>query len=213
MKKIIQVLPLFLIFLAFVVAIISSAYLPGTLVTHWGINGEPNGYSNQFFGLYFMPLLSLALYLLFRFLPQLDPYKKNYNEFKSYYDWFVVIITLFLFYLYLLTIVWNFGFVFNFIQLMIPGFTMLLFYTGVLMANTHQNWFVGIRTPWTMSSPLVWKKTHILGSKLFKLAAIVSLLGFILPQLAIYFILVPLVLVSIFLYVFSYWEFRHSQIR
>lgn len=45
-----------------------------------------------------------------------------------------------------------------------------MFYTGVLCQHARPDWFVGIRTPWTLSSETVWVKTHKLGARLFKAA-------------------------------------------
>jgi uncharacterized membrane protein len=208
MKKIIQILPLFLIFLSFIVAIFVSPKMPDLMATHWDINGQVNGYMSKIWGLYFMPVLSLILLLLFRFLPLTDPYKKNFKQFENYYHLFIVIVTVFLVYIYLLTIIWNLNYRFNLVQFMSPGFTLLLFYSGILMEKTHQNWFVGIRTPWTMSNPIVWQKTHIIGSKLFKLSAIIALLAIILPQYAIYFILAPILITSLSVIIYSYYIYR-----
>ncbi len=63
-------------------------------------------------------------------------------------------------------------------DLVMPVLVGLLFvYCGFFLEKVEPNWFAGIRTPWTLSSPAVWKKTHILGGKLFKLAGIVSCAG------------------------------------
>lgn len=186
--------------------------MPDLMASHWGINGEVNGYYSKAFALYFMPILSLFFLGLFLFLPKIDPYKKNFSQFKNYYKTFVNLIFIFLFYLYLLTIVWNLGNRFNMIQLISPAFAILFFYAGILLANTKRNWFVGIRTPWTLSNPEVWKKTHVLGSRLFKLCAILCLFGVILPQFALYFILFPIILTSIFLFVYSYLEYRKIKL-
>ena len=79
---------------------------------------------------------------------------------------------------------------------------------GVLVGNAEKNWSIGIRTPWTMSSDEVWKKTHRLGGRLFRACGIASLAGLLLPDLAFYFVLFPVLGVSIFLYVYSYLEYR-----
>lgn len=207
-KKIIQFSPLFLILFSFLFAFYIFPQMPYLMATHWDINGQVNGQMSRSWGLFFMPSLTLFLYLVFRLLPLVDPYKKNFLQFENYYHLFVLIITVFLIYIYLLTIYWNLDYKFNILQFLSPAYALLLYYTGILMANTHRNWFVGIRTPWTMSSPIVWKKTHLLGSKLFKLSAVISLLGFALPQQAIYFILAPILISSLSVIIYSYYIYR-----
>ena len=199
-----KILPLFLILISFVLAIYFYPHSPSTMVTHWGLYGEPNGYSGKFFALFFMPILSFFLYLLFRYLPQTDPYHSNFKEFEKYFDTFINIFFIFLFYLYFLTLIWNLISPFNLTQFLTPAFALLFYYIGVLLTVAKRNWFVGIRNPWTMSSDSIWQKTHLLGGKLFKFAALLSLVGVILPKLAIYLVLVPIVLVSLFLYLYSY---------
>ncbi|MEM1558578.1 MAG: SdpI family protein [Candidatus Bathyarchaeia archaeon] len=63
---------------------------------------------------------------------------------------------------------------------MIPipiGIGLLLFYTGILCENAKKNWFIGIRTHWTLSSDRVWETTHKLGGKLFKTTGVIGILG------------------------------------
>ena len=66
-------------------------------------------------------------------------------------------------------ITWNMGVQFNMTQFFVPAIGILFFYIGTILKYTKRNWFVGIRTPWTLSSDVVWEKTHKLGGKLFKI--------------------------------------------
>jgi uncharacterized membrane protein len=77
-----------------------------------------------------------------------------------------------------------------------------------MIGHAEPNWTIGIRTPWTLSNEEVWYKTHKLGGKLFRVVAVLSLLGLIFPQHAVWFILVPVVIVAIYLVVYSYLEYR-----
>jgi uncharacterized membrane protein len=87
-------------------------------------------------------------------------------------------------------------------------FGMLFIYLGFLLEHAEPNWFVGIRTPWTLSSESVWKKTHRLGGKLFKIAGVICLLGVLFQDYAIWTIMVPILLVSFYVVVYSYIEFQ-----
>lgn len=211
-KKISIVFPFLLILLSFVVGIYFYPLMPPQMVTHWGINNQPNGYSSKAFGIFFMPFLSIFLLLLFIFLPKTDPYKKNFDQFKKYYQNFINLIFSFFFYTYIISIIWNLGIEFNLIQFISPALGALFYYAGVLTSHAKRNWFVGIRTPWTMSSEVVWDKTHLIGGKLFKITGLLSLLSLILPSLSVYFILVPVVLTTIFVFVYSYLEFKKTVI-
>lgn len=194
--------------LSFIVAGVLYPIMPDTMATHWDSQGNVNGEMSKFWGLFLMPIISLALILLFIFLPKIDPYKENYKLFSKYYNGFILVLTLYLFYIYILTLLINQGINFNLIQAMSPAFAVLFYYLGILLENAKRNWFVGIRTPWTLSSEKVWTKTHNVGGKLFKVSAIISFFGVFLPQYAIWFIILPLMLSAIFVFLYSYFLFK-----
>lgn len=208
MKKFATFFPLAIISVSFLVAAFAAPHMPYLMASHWGIDGEVNGYMTKNFGLFFMPVISIILFFIFRFLPYSDPYKKNFSQFQKFYDRFLIVVFSFLFYLYLLTIFWNLGYRFNMMQFMSPSLAILFFYTGVLTQNARRNWFVGIRTPWTLSNDIVWDKTHRLGGQLFKYAAASTFLGVFFPSIATYLLFVPVLLVSFIVYLYSYIEYR-----
>jgi len=183
--------------------------MPETLVSHWGLYGEPNGYSSKFVGLFLMPIISLVMYVLFLVLPHVDPMKENVKEFRKYYDLFIVAMVGFLFYLYVLTIAWNLGATFNMVQFLVPAFALLFYFIGTMLEKSKRNWFMGIRTPWTLSSDEVWEKTHKQGSKLFKLTGFVGLLGIVFPEQAFFLVIVPVLLTSFYLLVYSYFVYKN----
>ncbi len=78
---------------------------------------------------------------------------------------------------------------------------------GYLIEHAEPNWFVGIRTPWTLSSERVWKKTHALGGTLFKIAGILAMIGVVFGKYSIWFVIVPILAVSVYLVIYSYREF------
>ncbi len=85
---------------------------------------------------------------------------------------------------------------------------ILFIYLGFLLDHAEQNWFVGIRTPWTLSSKTVWKKTHELGGKLFKIAGVISCLGIFAGVYALWFVLIPTLAVAVITVAYSYYEFQ-----
>jgi uncharacterized membrane protein len=167
---------------------------------------------SKFWGIFLMPLLSIALFLLFIYLPKLDPLKKNYKSFSNYYDSFILVMIVFLFYAYLLTILWNFGFNFNMSLALIPALGFLFFYIGIILKKLKRNWFIGIKTPWTVSSDKVWEKTHKLGSTLFKISGIITIIGVFFPSYIIWFTLLPVIFSSVWLIIYSYLEYRKNPV-
>ena len=200
-----------MIVISFLTAFYFYPQMPFKMASHWGINGEANGYMTKFWGLFFMPILSVIMFLLFLLIPKIDPMKENIQKFKKQFDIFILIIISFIFYIYLLTIFWNLGARFNMVQFMAPFMGVLFFYSGILIENSKRNWFVGIRTPWTLSSENVWNKTHKLGGKLFKISGALVFLGFIFPQYAFFLILLPVIASSLYSVIYSYAEFKKEK--
>ncbi len=206
-----EIIMLLIIILSFAIGIYSSPHMPEKVASHWNTQGQVNGYISKFWGVFLMPIISAGLFLLFIIIPKIDPLKTNIEGFRKYFDGFVILIMVFLFYLYLLTIFWNSGYTFNMTTFLSPALAILFYYTGILIENAKRNWLIGIRTPWTMSSDKVWDKTHKIGGKLFKIAGVVALLAIFFESFAIFIIVVPVILFSIFTVVYSYFEYKKEN--
>jgi uncharacterized membrane protein len=203
-----EVIILLLILTSFVLGIYFYPKMPDKMASHWNERGEVDGYMTKFWGLFLMPFVSIGLLLLFIIIPKIDPLKANIEKFRGYYDRFMVLLIIFFTYIHLLTIAWNLGLRFNLLQFLTPAFAFLFYYCGILVENTKRNWFVGIRTPWTLSNEKVWNKTHKIGGKLFKIAGIIALLGIFFVDYAIFFIIIPVLGVAIYSIIYSYKEYQ-----
>ena len=195
----------------FIIGIFLYSSMPEQMASHWNSNGEIDGYMSKFWGVFLTPLMSLGLIIIFLLIPKIDPLKANIEKFRKYYDEFVVLILLFLTYVYFLTIFWNLGYRFNMSIMIFLMIAPLLYYSGILIENAKRNWFIGIRTPWTLSSEKVWNKTHKLGGKLFKLSGALVLLGILLEKYALFFVILPIILSSVYLFVYSYFEYQKEN--
>lgn len=204
----IQTLIIGLILASFLIGAYLQPYMPEKMASHWDANGNVDGYMSGFWGLFLMPVISTILFLAFMLIPKIDPLKENIEEFRGYFDVFILLLFGFLFYLYMLTILWNLGYRFNIIQLLALAFGLIIYYAGVMMENAKQNWFIGVRTPWTLTSESVWNKTNRLAGKLFKVAGVLAALGTAFPEYAILLILVPVILAAIYPVIYSYQEYQ-----
>ncbi|HIH93981.1 TPA: SdpI family protein [Methanosarcina acetivorans] len=197
-----------LVLLSFILSIYFYPQVPEQMATHWNSQGEVNGYMSKLWGLFFIPLLITGLVIMFLVLPRIDPRKENIVKFRKYYDWFIVILVLFMIAVHLQVLLWNTGIRISPNAVLPLGIGLLFYYMGILTENAERNWFIGIRTPWTLSSERVWKGTNRLGGKLFRIAGITAALGTLFPEFAIYFIFVPIISVAGFTVVYSYFEYQ-----
>ena len=192
--------------LAVTIAVYPAA--PDLIVSHWNAAGQPDGYMSKFWGLFLIPLIMTGIVALFAILPRIDPYKKNYEKFRDYYEGFILVFVFFMLAIQVQIILWSFGYEIS-PNLTLPVLIGILFiYIGFLLGHAEQNWFVGIRTPWTLSSATVWKKTHDIGGKLFIIAGVISFIGVVAGAYALWFILVPILAVAVFTVVYSYIEYQ-----
>ncbi|WP_227376139.1 SdpI family protein [Haladaptatus halobius] len=199
--------------LAFVVVAFGvSAYyypqMPEQMATHWNASGDADGTMPKLWGLFFLPALTAGLLVLFAVIPKIDPLGENVEAFREHYDLFVVLFVAFMLYVHLLVVLWNLSYRFEFTAVLAPAIGALYYFVGTLMNRVERNWFVGVRTPWTMTSNKVWRKTHSRAGPLFKLAGLVALLGVLVPGYAVYLIAGPAIVVALYLTVYSYVEYR-----
>jgi len=194
----------------FVINAYFYAQMPDKIASHWGANGQVNGYMNKGVGAFLIPIISSVMLLVFIFIPVIDPLGKNIKEFMKYYQGLIIVFVIFMFYLNALTVYWNLDNEFNMSQLLTPAFGGLFYYLGVVIGHAKKNWSVGIRTPWTLSSDVVWDKTHKIGGKLFKAAGIIALLGLFFPNYSIIFVLAPVIGITVYLFIYSFIEYRKT---
>ncbi len=181
-------------------------HLPDPMASHWGVNDQVNGTMPRFWGVFLMPLISLGIFLLFLVLPAIDPLKANIDKFRGIFNLFIIFMMLFMVYVYGLSLAWNLGMTqFKMSALLLPAMGLLFILIGFVIRKAKRNFFIGIRTPWTLSSDKVWDETHRLGSWLFVGSGVMAILGSFFGGLtAFWFVFVPLIGSTVFLVIYSY---------
>jgi len=150
--------------------------LPDKVPTHWNASGEVNGYGSKLFGAFGLPTISLATYLLYLALPFIDPKRKNYTDFESTYQFLKYVLILFFLGIELMTLLIASGVIVNkpiFIQIIV---SLLFILIGNVMGRFKHNYFIGIKTPWTLANEEVWRKTHRLAAPLWVLGGVMNIL-------------------------------------
>ena len=199
-----------IILLCFIIGIYFYPQMPEKIASHWNAQGQVDGYMSKFWGMFLIPLVLVGIALLFLAIPKIDPLKANIEKFRKYYDGFVILFLVFMLSVYFQVILWNLGIKISPNVVLPVGIGILFFYIGILCENAKRNWFIGIRTPWTLSSEKVWEKTHKIGGKLFKIAGAISFIGVFFQNYALFFILVPAILVTVYTITYSYIEYQNE---
>ncbi|HEU5014865.1 MAG TPA: SdpI family protein [Roseiflexaceae bacterium] len=187
--------------------------LPAQVPMHWGINGQVDRTGSRLEGALLLPLLSIGVWLLMRVLPRIDPRRASYAEFQDTFNLFINIVILFLAALYVVMLGSTLGWNISVPQVVGVGVGLLLAVLGNEMGRVKPNWFVGIRTPWTLADPEVWRRTHRVGGRIFFVAGLVmAAVALLLPAYLFAVILVCVLVVALAPTVYSYvvWRQRPS---
>ncbi len=181
------------------------------MASHWNMYGEVDGYSSRLFNVLFFPLLQIFLFLLLYIVPKIDPKRKNIVKFEGKFHLFVYSILIFMLLLQIYAYLWNTGVQIP-VEIVMPVLMGGLFLVvGEMVKDAKQNYTIGIRTPWTLSSEVVWDKTHRLGGRLFKISGILSIFSIFFPSYAFITVIGTVILSTIYLFIYSYLEYKKER--
>jgi uncharacterized membrane protein len=205
MKKIFMYLKWVMFGLMIVFGLYFYSKLPDVIPVHWNFAGEADNFGSKTTHLIMMSLIVLGMMLLFKFLPKLDPKKAQYEKFDEVYELIQLLIVGFMSYVYLITILAGIDAKVNVSYAVMVGMGAMFIIMGNYMGKIRQNYFVGIKTPWTLDNEEVWNKTHRLGGWCFVIAGLLFILqavsGFVFWEL---FIILFVILVALPIG-YSYW--------
>jgi uncharacterized membrane protein len=198
-----------------VTALVGVAFveqLPAEVAIHFGSEGQPDDYASESVALATIPAVQAGMVALFAVLPRVDPLGENLRQFERAYDGFVLVLLGFLGYVHALVVVWSAGYGASVTLALVPAMAAFYYTLGTLVQDAERNWFVGFRTPWTLSNEEVWADTHTVAGKLMRVAAVLTLGALALPGYAIAFLAGPVVAVALFATAYSYWDYRRIEV-
>lgn len=136
-------------------AIVAFPHLPEQMATHWNAAGKPDGYSSRRVGAFLGPALAAGVWLLFVALRKIDPRRSHYARFEDTYWIFINILVLFFALLEVLVVGYSLGWPIDFARTMMALMALLAIGLGNYLPRIRSNWWMGIRTPWTLDSERV----------------------------------------------------------
>ncbi len=165
--------------------------LPETMATHWGFDGEPDGYSSRAFAVFGLPAIIAALNLATHFVLYADPKRANMNgTLRTICLWTPAVVAVLC---GGMTLAYGLGYELR-MERIAPVFAgLVLILVGNYLPKTKQSYTMGIRLPWTLHSEENWNRTHRLAGFLWVLGGAVFLvMSFIGWSLAVFLILIVL---------------------
>jgi len=208
-----RVLPGFAaILIAWAFSLWAYPHLPARVATHWGVGGAPDGWSSREFLVFVVPGIGVLLGLLLAFLPLIDPRRKEATRNAPTYGTLVSAALLLLAAIQGIMVAYNLGWPIRIPTLVPVGVGILFAVIGNLMPRMQPNWFMGIRTPWTLSSDRVWRQTHRLGGYCFMiLGAVLVVVGVFAPPASTLWVVGGIVAAALIPVVYSYFAWRRER--
>lgn len=210
-KKSTSVFALAMGLISLVATAVLYSKLPEMIPVHWNVRGEVDNYGPRYMA-WVIGALPLLIYLLMRFLPAIDPRHKNYEKSARAYNATMIGIVTLMMGLQLLILGSATGLVLKMDMFVKAAIGVLFVVIGNYMGTIRSNFFFGIKTPWTLSSDEVWRKTHRLGGALFILAGL-SFIGaaFIRGSLSVLILIIMIVAAVVVPIVYSYLLYRKTE--
>jgi len=160
--------------------LVAYTHLPDIVPTHWDAQGHVNGWGPKWSLFLFGPGLMLFIVLMFSALPWLSPKKFEVDSFRATYLYIMIVIVALLAYCHLLMLISALGMVLDVSRALEGGVCLLIALLGNVMGKVRRNFYVGVRTPWTIANEQVWNATHRFAAKTFFAGGLLGLVAVIL---------------------------------
>jgi len=184
--------------------------LPDPIPSHWNAAGEVDGYMPKLGGVLLligMPVFSLVL---IKVIPYISPKGYRTDQFMGAVRFVQLLIVLFMSFVGLLVLLAASGVGIDMTTTMLAATGLLLIAVGNILGKLRKNFFIGIRTPWTLASDEVWVRTHRLGGWMTVLAGLVLVVAaftgikvFVTISITMALVLIPVV--------YSYFAYRRIE--
>lgn len=190
--------------------------LPARVPIHWNLRGEINGWASKPVALLGMPLINIALIALLHVLPRFDPKLQRTGGAHGRMERVLAIVRIalaaFFVAIFCMQIAATLGRPVAADRIVPTTVLLLLAVIGNYLSNLRPNYFVGIRTPWTLESPATWRATHRLGGYLTFYGALLLLVLQFFVRPSIFGILVPSAAILLAVWAVWYsWHHFHAQ--
>jgi len=155
--------------LPFLIVAAGWSRFPARVPSHWNIRGHPDAWMNKGPGLLFLPIVNLGIWALFTALPRLSSNIRASQQAGRMEDvlriWRLAF-TSYVCFLSLLSMAAALGIPVSMDRMIVNGMLILFLIIGNFLGNLRPNKLTGIRTPWTLRDPEIWRATHRAGARI-----------------------------------------------
>jgi uncharacterized membrane protein len=137
--------------------------LPARVPVHWDLHGQPNRWvpREELLPLLFlMPGVMLGMVGLGLLLPWLSPKQFEVEPFRRTYERIMVLVVALFGYIHAMSLAGHLRADFDLVRWLVGGIMLFFAFLGNVMGKVRRNFWMGVRTPWTLASPAVWERTH-----------------------------------------------------
>ncbi len=210
MKRLSDVAGLLLALIALIMVAVAYPGLPDPMPTHWNIHGQVDGWMSKFWGAFLFPIVMTAIWLVFLVLPRISPRGFEMEPFAR--AWGILKVAVLGLLLFMGVLVLRAAKANGSLSqaAMFASIGVLFVVIGNLLGKITRNFFVGIRTPWTLASEEVWYRTHRLAGKCFVAAGLFVIATSVL-HLGVWPIFVSIGLAALWPVAYSYVIYRKLE--
>jgi uncharacterized membrane protein len=180
-----NIVGLLLTIAAFAVVLVMYPQMPEVVPTHWNIHGVADGHMAKPLGPFVLPLTMVGVLAIFALVRAISPREAPVERFARAYSILASAVLGFLLVLTFVAALIATGTPVNMTKVVMVAVGVLFVVIGNFMGKVTRNYFVGIRTPWTLSNDEVWYRTHRLGGKVFVVSGLAVILAVMLGQMAL----------------------------
>ena len=159
--------------------------LPSQIPLHWNFSGQVDRYGSRE-NLLVMPATMVVVVLLFAALPWLSPKRFEVNAFRSTYLYIMVLLVALIGYQHALMVWAALSKPLDMGRSLLGALFLFLVLIGNVLGKVKRNFYIGVRTPWTLANERVWYATHRFAARVCVIGGLVGLLSLILTPSPIF---------------------------
>jgi uncharacterized membrane protein len=187
--------------------------LPEQVPTHWNIRGEVDGWSPRARGAFLLPGIALGLWLLLPLLRRIDPRREHYERFDATFWLLLNVMVLFMAAMHALSLGAALGWPVDMTRAVLVLIGLVFAALGNYLPRLRSNWWMGIRTPWTLESERVWRETHRVAGVTFVAGGLLTVVAAVLPTNIAFVLALIALMASAFIPVaYSYFAYRAERV-